>query len=201
MNANPDDRSGDLIARWRTGDQGAAHELFRRYAERLIGLARSRLSTRLSQRIDPEDVVQSAYRSFFGDARDGRYDAQRGGDLWRLLVTITLHKLQHHVRGLRTQKRAVQQERHFGTEDSLLGIQAEVLAREPSPVEAVGLAEQLEQVMRGLDPVERRMLELRLQGFNIDEIAAQTDCSERTVYRFVKRIKQQLEQWRTENSP
>src|ERR1700679_4129725 len=65
-----DEWSGDLLARWRAGDQQAATEMFHRYANRLILLARSRLSPRLSHRVDPEDVVQSAYRSFFADTRD-----------------------------------------------------------------------------------------------------------------------------------
>src|SRR5262249_18756127 len=107
MNENADERSGDLLARWRQGDQQAAHELFQRYAARLVALARSRLSSKLSHRIEPEDVVQSAYRSFFGDARDGRYDLQRGGDLWRLLVAITLNKLHDQMRRHTTKKRRI----------------------------------------------------------------------------------------------
>ena len=160
---------------------------------------RSRLSDKFAHRVDPEDVVQSAYRSFFDDTRGGRYEVERGGDLWRLLVTITLHKLQYHIRGLRTQKRAVEHEQNFGTEDSLHGLQAHVAARDPSPVEAVALADQLEQIMRALEPSERRMLELRLQGHNMEEIAGQTAISERTVRRFLKRIKGQLERWPSEN--
>jgi RNA polymerase sigma-70 factor (ECF subfamily) len=186
-----------LVARWRAGDQRAAAELFRRYADRLIALARSRLSTRMAQRIDPEDVVQSAYRSFFADSRDDRYDVERGGDLWQLLVTITLHKLHHHVTQASAQKRAVERECHFGSEDSLLGIQAHLSAHEPSPMEAVALSELLEQVMRQLDPRERRMLELRLQGYNLDEIATQTQLSRRTVKRVLKEVKERLQHWQS----
>src|SRR5271165_5672841 len=83
-----------LMARWQSGDSAAADELFRRYADRLAALVRSRLSSKLARRLDPEDVLQSAYRSFFAGARAGRYELKRGGDLWRLLVAITLHKLQ-----------------------------------------------------------------------------------------------------------
>ncbi len=89
--------SAEIVARWRAGDQQAAGALFRRYAERLLALARSRLSSRLARHIDPEDVVQSAYRSFFSGARAGRYVLKRSGDLWRLLVAITLPKLHHQV--------------------------------------------------------------------------------------------------------
>ena len=35
----------------------------------------------MRQKVDPEDVVQSAYRSFFAAASDGHYDLQRAGDL------------------------------------------------------------------------------------------------------------------------
>jgi RNA polymerase sigma-70 factor (ECF subfamily) len=183
-----------LVARWRQGDQQAATELFWRYADRLIALARSRLSTKLAQRIDPEDIVQSAYRTFFADARAGRYVLERAGDLWQLLVAITLYKLNDQVKRNTCEKRAVDRERNFGSEDSLIGLQAHIASSEPSPVEAVLLAEQVEELMRSLDPMERRMLELRLQGYNLDEIAHDVDCSERTVRRFLEEVKLGLEQ-------
>jgi RNA polymerase sigma factor (sigma-70 family) len=190
-----DERSITLVERWRQGDQQAAAELFRRYAERLVALARSRLSRKESQRVDPEDIVQSVYRSFFTDTREGRYELQRGGDLWRLLVTITLHKVQNQVQRLKTKKRAVAREQAFASEDSLMMLQSHLAAQEPSPLEAVLLADQVEQLMRGLEAVERRMLEMRLQGHSIDEIAAAVRCGERTVRRALTEIKQRLQTW------
>ena len=58
-----------LLERFRGGDDLAAAEIFDRYFQRLTALARSRLSPRLAQRTDPEDIVLSVYRSFFVDAR------------------------------------------------------------------------------------------------------------------------------------
>jgi RNA polymerase sigma-70 factor (ECF subfamily) len=189
------DQSVNLMARWQAGDQQAASELFHRYADRLIALARSRLSPRLSQRVDPEDVVQSAYRSFFAGAREGQYDLERGGDLWQLLVVITLHKLHDQVRRHTSDKRSVEAEQNFGSEDSLLSLQAQLLSHTPSPVEALTLADLVQQVMRGLEPVERRMLRMRLQGHTLEEIAAETRLSRRSVRRVLERVKEQLEQW------
>lgn len=186
------ERSGDLVARWRAGDERAATELFERYATRLVALARSRLPRNLSQRVGPEDVVQSVYRCFFAGARAGRYDPQRGGDLWRLLMTITLHKVYHQVRRNSADKRAVGQEKNFGSEEALAGMHAHMMAHEPAPAEAVALADELEQVMRRLDPMQSRILELRLHGHHLDEIASQLRCSERTVIRALQRIKDQL---------
>src|SRR5437764_13076621 len=102
-----DPLSADLMTRWRAGDEGAAATLFHRYAERLLALARGRLSGRLARHVDAEDVLQSAYRSFFSGARDGRFVLHRSGDLWRLLVAITLHKLQRQVERHTTAKRAL----------------------------------------------------------------------------------------------
>jgi RNA polymerase sigma-70 factor (ECF subfamily) len=195
-----DDGAIDLLTRWQAGDERAAEELFRRYADRLIALARSRLSTKLAGRVDAEDVVQSAYRSFFADARAGGYSIERGGDLWRLLVSITLHKLQDQVDRHTAGKRSIDQEQAFGNDDSFPGIRPQLLSREPSPVEAATLADELEQVMRCLQPVERRMLELRLQGYNLEEIGAAMDCSERTAIRTLNRVKEHLKQVRFGNT-
>ena len=170
------------------------------YAGRLIELARSRLSGKLAGRLYAEDVVQSAYRSFFCGARDGRYSFERGDDLWLLLVGITINKLRLRARSHAAQKRAVEREQHFGSEDSLFGLQAFVPSRDPSPIEAVALTDAVEQLMRRLDPLDRRMLELRLQGYNLDEIASATDRSERTVIRTLEEIKLHLRQWHNEEA-
>lgn len=188
MNAN------ELLARWRQGDQQAARELFRSYADRLIALARGRLSAKMTRRVDAEDVVQSVYRSFFVGTREGRYEVGRGGDLWQLLVTITLHKLQRQVERHRRLKRTVEREQSLNQADGLGNLAPEALAREPSPADAVALADEVEQAMRSLPALQRRILELRLQGHNLEEIAAGAQCCERTVRRSLLRIKQCLEQ-------
>jgi RNA polymerase sigma-70 factor (ECF subfamily) len=184
--------AAELVARWQQGDQEAAAALFQCYGERLIALARSRLSEKLVQRFDPEDVVQSAYRSFFAGARAGRYNIERGGDLWQLLVTITLRKLHHRVRWNSTLKRTVQRE-HRLADQPVEAAQVRQLAQEPSPIEAVALVDEVERVMRQLAPVQRRMFELRLQGYKIDEIAAQVERGERTVRRLLEQVKQLLD--------
>jgi RNA polymerase sigma-70 factor (ECF subfamily) len=196
-----DDASLALVARWRQGDQQAATELFQRYAERLIGLARHNLSSRLSHRLDPEDVVQSVCRSFFAGARNGRFVLQQSGDLWRLLVGITLNKLQDKARRHTADKRSVNREQGFGSEDSLFGLQAQVLAREPSPEEAIALVDMLEKLMSPFDALQRRMIELRLQGYPLEEIAADTGHCRHTVLRVLKRARQHLENWPEEDKP
>ena len=68
------------------------------------------------------------------------------------------------------------------------------LACDPTPEEATALAEHVECLMADLTPLERRMLELRLQQYTLDEIAEQVDRSERTVRRLMGRLRERLEQ-------
>ncbi len=183
-----DDASINLVARWRAGDEEAAAILFRRYSEQLIAVASGRLSGRIALRVDAEDVVQSAYRSFFTAARDGCYDLQRGGDLWRLLVSITLNKLHDQVKRNTADKRSVTREQHLGT---LVDV-ASLSAHGPTPHEVVAIADELEHLFRQLQPLHRQMLELRLQGYRLEEVAEQTGRSLRTVCRVLDRIKEDL---------
>ena len=176
-----------LLERFRGGDDRAADELFARYFGRLTSLARSRLAPRLARRTDPEDIVQSVYRSFFVEAREGRYTLSRGGDLWRLLAAITGHKLLRQVRRQTADRRSVDAEIPLDQLDEgrLLGGQPI-----PSPEDAAELADELEWVFSRLDPFARRVLELRLQGLQIAEIAEDTGRSGRTVRRSLARVRE-----------
>jgi RNA polymerase sigma factor (sigma-70 family) len=188
-----DNESAALLLRWRGGDEQAAVDLVQRFTARLLALARSQLSDKLARRIDPEDVVQSAYRSFFAGARNDRYVLERTGDLWQLLAAITMHKLHHQVARHTAGKRAVNREQGFGLEDSLLGLRAEFVARDPSPAEVAAMVDELEHLMRHLPPLHRQMIEMRLQGYALQEIAEATGRSERLVRRVLTRLKTQLQ--------
>jgi RNA polymerase sigma factor (sigma-70 family) len=186
--------SADLVTQWRAGSEQAAGELVRRYAARLLGLARNLLSARLARHVDPEDVVQSVYRCFFADARGDRYVLERSGDLWRLLATMTLHKVQSQAQYHAAGKRALSRTRPFGTESSLLDQHAEVFSREPSPDEGAALVDELECLLAPFPPPQRHMVRLRLQGYLIGEIAERAGCSERWVRRVLEQFKARLEQ-------
>ena len=66
-----DDRA--LVAAFKAGSESAARELFDKYCERLMKLARRRIGQRMTSRIDPEDVLQSAFRSFFGRVKNDEF--------------------------------------------------------------------------------------------------------------------------------
>jgi len=55
----------EFLARLHGGDDAAAQELFGRFAHQLIALALRHINAGLRHKVDPEDVVQSMYKSFF----------------------------------------------------------------------------------------------------------------------------------------
>jgi RNA polymerase sigma factor (sigma-70 family) len=191
----PNDESIELLRRIQSQDSAAAYELFHRYVDRLLALVRVRLCTKLVRRIDPEDVVQSAYRSFFSGAEDGRFELQNSGDLWRLLAAITLNKLHrqvdHHQAGRRT---IAAEQSVLSTDSCLQSVSFDALANEPSPEQAAILIDEVQFLMTDLNDDQREMLEMRLQGFALSEIAERKDCSERTVRRMLEKVKSRLEQ-------
>lgn len=180
-----------VFGRVQDGDEQAAREVFDRYLQRLVALARARLSDRLQQKVDADDVVQSAFRSFFVRARDGQYVIERSGELWSLLAAITRHKLLKKAEHYRQQKRSL------NTDEPLVSDAAghdAAFTAEPSDEEAVALSDEVAFLMRDLDPQQRTMLELRLQGQPIPDIAETVERSERTVRRFLSSFREQLEE-------
>lgn len=177
------DSTAEIFKRFREGDALAADEIFARYVDRLTRLARTRLAPKLATRTDAEDIVMSAYRSFFIRTRDGQFTLQRSGDLWRLLVSITMNKLHRQVRYHQANKRSVAAEASDIQSDQLFD-------REPRPEEVVEVADQLEFLMTQLEPFARRVLELRLQEEDLAAIALETGRSERTVRRTLADVRE-----------
>jgi RNA polymerase sigma factor (sigma-70 family) len=181
-----------LLTRLGHGEEEAAAEIFNRHVDRMIALAAARLSQKYAQRVDPEDVVQSAFRSFFREAKSGRYRYERSGDLWRLLAGITMNKLYRHVEYHGAAKRSPGREQAVGGDADRSAIELWI-SREPAPEAAAELIDEVGVVMADLEPSERKVLELRLQDRSTDEIAAELGCSDRTVRRALERIRAALE--------
>lgn len=196
---SPLDSFSALMERLKAGEDDAARVVFERFATRLVGLARKSLDGRLLQKVDPEDVVQSAYKSFFLGQRDGGWEFGGWDGLWGMLTLITLRKCAHRAEYFRAGKRDVRREMAPATDSSGGGVDSFALDRDPQPEEAALLVETVEGLFRSLaDGDERAILELSLQGFSTAEIAEQTGRAERSVRRLRERLGKRLERMQTE---
>jgi len=181
----------DLMARLQAGDQDAARDCFQRYAHRLIGLARSRMNPRLRQKVDAEDVVQSVFNSFFARQADGQFDLQNWDSLWSMLVVITLRKCGRRVEYFRAARRDISREADLRARDDS-GTDWEAIASDPSPSEALVLAETLEGIFDQLDDEGKQVVSMRLQGYSVIEISEKIGRTERTVHRVLERVRRRM---------
>jgi RNA polymerase sigma factor (sigma-70 family) len=178
-------------------DAAAAQQLFERYWQRLVGLARRKLKT--SRRVaDEEDVALSAFASFCRGAEQGRFPLLTDRDnLWRLLAVITARKAYQQDLRLGRKKRGG--DAAFiadGFEDFSL---ERLISNQPTPELAAAFAEEFERLHQSLpDDGLRAVVQAKMEGFTNEEIALRLDCALSTVERRLRTIRKL---WLAEGSP
>jgi RNA polymerase sigma-70 factor (ECF subfamily) len=176
-----------LVSKFRKGDQDAARQIVDRYLDRLLTLARRRISQRLASRVDPEDIVQSVFRTFFGRVKDGQFVFADQDDLCKLLMRITLHKTLRQVAYHKAAKRDPNMETPHGEHhhEQLMALFDE----EPTQEATVAFLDQLEHFLAQLRPQEREILEMRLQGNSNEEIASKLGIYDRKIRRVIEHVR------------
>lgn len=171
------------------GNSGAEADLVDRYAKRLLGLARRQLPEWVHKRFDPEDVVQSVYRSFFRRLQVGEFTFDDSLDVWRLLSAMTYRKTRNLVKFHQRQRRDVRRERPLDFEPEM----AEGNDQTGNPLangDLIVLFECLEQLLARLPDPGREIVMQRLEGQTIDQIAKNVRRSRRTVLRVLSRVQE-----------
>jgi RNA polymerase sigma factor (sigma-70 family) len=191
------------ISRWidplKEGNPEAAQQLWQRYFDRLVWLARRRLRSPAPRAGDEEDVALSAFATFCRGVQAGRFPQLDDRDsLWKILVVLTARKAFHLLRDEGRQKRrGLRASRDAGRDGGALLQQ--VLSREPTPAFAAEVAEQYQRLLARLDnPDLERLAGLKLEGYTNDEIAGQLNCTTRTVERRLRIIRGL---WEKEDAP
>jgi RNA polymerase sigma factor (sigma-70 family) len=175
-----------------------ARAILERFSRRLIGLARVHLGGRLQQKVDPEDVVQSAYKSLFLRYGAEERAAEGWEGLWGLLTLITIRKCADRARYYEADCRNLHREASAPGGDDSASPWLQIAGREPTPDEAVVLAETVEDLLAGLSGDERAIVELSLQGYSAQEISQEVGRAERSIRRIREQVRQHLEQRQAE---
>jgi RNA polymerase sigma-70 factor (ECF subfamily) len=156
-----------FIRRVRAGDERAAAELVERYEPAIRRVVRVRLrDPRLRRLIEPVDVCQSVFVSFFARAARGQYDLGSPDQLLRLLATIARNKLARQA----NRERAARRDQRRINPGAVL---EDCPAPGNSPSRQLADRELVEEARRRMSPEELRLLEWRGQGLSWAEIAAE----------------------------
>jgi RNA polymerase sigma factor (sigma-70 family) len=165
----------------KAGESAAVEELWHRYFESLVRLARAALRGSPRRAEDEEDVALSAFDSFCAAAAQGRFprlDDREG--LWRILVTITRRKALDQVERQARKKRGGAAAAGSGSSPDL----SQVAGAEPTPEFAALLADECRRLLVSLaDERQRQIAMLRMEGYTNEEIAQRLGCGLRSVVR------------------
>ncbi len=156
----------DFLQRIRAGDEDAARELVRRYEPLVRREVRMRMhDRRLNRAFDSVDVTQSVFARFFDQVADD-FELDSPEQLMRLLFAMARNRT---ISRVRSEHRMVRDLRRLTSEAAAMD---EVTAIQPSPSECVSQDEELELLQKALTDEERRIVELRNQGCEWEEVAA-----------------------------
>ena len=193
-----------LVERLKKGDQEVLADLFALYRQRLWRMVQIRMDRRLFGRVDADDILQEAYLD--AARRVHHYiadDHSLSPFVWlRLIVSQTLVDV--HRRHLGAQKRDARLEIsiHRGQDPpaSSVSLADYLMGHLTSPSQAAMRSEaaaQLEQVVDGMDPIDREVLVLRhfeeLTNSEVAEVLGlQQKAASIRYVRALKRLKEAL---------
>lgn len=177
------DRS--LLRRFRDGQGDAATALYLRYAQRLQRLADSQTDPRIALQVDPEGIVQSVFRTFFRRVSDGHYDVIASDELWKLFLVIALNKIRNTAAHHRAAKR-----NPIGVASLDENMLATVGEQDQQALVALRLT--IQEILQEVPEAQRRIVLLRIEGFEVQEIADQVGRSKRSVERLLQEFRNRL---------
>jgi DNA-directed RNA polymerase specialized sigma24 family protein len=173
----------------------AQEELWKRYFNRLVGLARLKLGEAPRSAVDEEDVATAALHSFFAGFARGRFPRLHDReDLWPLLAKITARKALDQRRYVLAEKRGSGRVRGdsaiVGPPDSVAGWPEYLVEDEIGPDSLVALCEQCDRLLAALpDEQLRHIARRRLHGYSNADIAKELGVIERTIERRLQLIR------------
>ncbi len=175
-----------LMRRLRLGSEDAATQIYLRYAHRLRALARAQSSPDLARCVDADEMVQSVFGSFFRGAKSGFYDVPVGEELWRLFLVIALNKIRAKGAYFRAAKRDIRMK----VDGALLETWPDAAQGDDAAMQALQLS--IKEALDGLPPEHRTMVELRIEGYRVEEIAERIKRSKRSVERMLQGVRKKL---------
>ncbi len=178
-----------LLGRGRQGDQNALRELAEQYEFKVRLVARYLLGPALRPYLDSMDLVQSVHRSLLLGLRQEKFDISTPEKLMALALTLVRRKAARQWRHLRRQRRLESGSAEGGNLSQLL---TSLSTTQPDPAQTAQFNDRMEQLCGNLDEADRRLLELRLEGYSPAEAAAELGLNVNALYVRLTRLRKRL---------
>jgi RNA polymerase sigma factor (sigma-70 family) len=181
----------ELTERLKNGSDDAFEEILERFGPYVMRSVRRSLDRRLRARFDSQDFVQAVWMTVH-EHRDRLAECASPDSLMALLVTIAQRKVRYQFRRhLQAQKQNINRERSMQNDSFVLPL-PDHSAEHPSQIV---IAREQWDLMIDEEPAKyREIMELRCEGFTLDEIADKVGVNERTVRRVIRKLTSKLEE-------
>jgi hypothetical protein len=176
----------DLLEQVRAGSAAAAQELYDKYHEPVLFVIRHHLSQPLRRICDSIDIAQEVWKSVFRSVEMGEHFASPEA------FVAFLRSVSYNKTLLRIRQNITAQKRSLAREEPLERHAEEVLNRasgEDDPSARATDADEWAHLMKGLSERDRTVLAALRQGARLADFAAHLKVSEKTLRRFVERIR------------
>jgi RNA polymerase sigma-70 factor (ECF subfamily) len=184
----PPDEFEALMRRVRLGDREALAQLLQRYQAEVQQAAARLLGRALRSYLDPADLVQSVHRTLIVGLRENKFEIPNAQKLVALAVTLARNKVVRAVR-----HRQCEQRHQAALAETSLDMGGTTRqAADGDPARAAEYHDLVEALRNSLGETDRRLVELRLQGYSTADIGRQLGVSADVLRVRLSRLRKDL---------
>ena len=185
-------RTQQLVALAKDGNDSALNQLFNVYGERVHWIVRLRMGKELRSKLESMDLVQDVLFSALRDLGDFTYKDE--GDFLRWLSKIAENRLRDNVDKLHADKRDIRKEIRLDNHGPTTGgrffaVPGPIHATTPSVI--MSRKEELEELAKAMDELKPEYKEVivlaKIEGLSYKEISDKLGKSNEAVRKLVSR--------------
>ena len=175
------------------GDETAAQALVEAFEPEIRIIARRQLGSLLRPYLDSMDIVQSVHRILLQGVAEGKLEFENRKSLMGFVVTVVRRKAAGHWRKHRRQQRESGIVDATPMADTLLAMDTW-----SDPDAAVSQREKIAMLLESLEEVDRKLIELKLEGYSTKEAAEKLDLNPDHMRVRLSRLRKKLntDSWR-----
>lgn len=159
----------ELLQRAALGDTAAQESICSQYERQVRIVARVLLGPQLRNHLDSMDLLQSVHRSLLIGIKNEKFSISNSEKLIALACTIVRRKV---ARNWRKCQRQVRHRTNPNGDIAYLTSMLSSLTNHHTGAEEIAqFNDQLAEVCKSLHEIERKMLEMRLEGYTTGEVA------------------------------
>jgi len=181
----------NLLERFRNNDDSAIAELIDLCGPEILRTAKAMLGPLMRPYFDSVDVAQSVRVALLEMLRGDQFDPSDPQKLVGLAVRLVQRKVAENWQQIHRRRRLMEKHVQELNSGNLPMIQA-IGPTSDEPTERVALNELFERVLNELNPDERRLIELRAEGYTTAAAARELKCDSNVLRVMLSRLRVRL---------